>query len=286
MRFDLRMARRTDLISWSVPIARDRAPRKMMLGSDTADAFYPLDGVYVAYFTIPRPIQEGEEYIATMYMAPGRLGMMTRRHSSDEIQVYIGYTTNSEQLKTVRQGGAKEEKEALVKIFQGAGWQTEEILNSLNDAKDFYGERVGLVKLESWSHGCVTLVGDAAYCPSANTGMGTTSGIVGAYILVGEIGRHCGGSNREDADGGDDTKDGLATALKAYERKFQPFMTQVQKGLSDDSDWKFWSTPFGIGVLHCLLGVASLLRVNIGKWMLRENVKGWDLPEYEEMLHD
>jgi 2-polyprenyl-6-methoxyphenol hydroxylase-like FAD-dependent oxidoreductase len=34
--------------------------RQMMLGSDTPDAFYPLGGgrLYVAYFTIPRPIQE------------------------------------------------------------------------------------------------------------------------------------------------------------------------------------------------------------------------------------
>jgi hypothetical protein len=90
----------------------------------------------------------------------------------------------------------------------------------MKDADEFYCERLGLVKVESWSRGRVALVGDAAYCPSANTGMGTTSSIVGAYILAGEIGRHCGL-------GGDDTKDGLATALKAYEQKLRPFMDQV-----------------------------------------------------------
>jgi hypothetical protein len=26
--------------------------------------------------------------------------------------------------------------------------------------------------------------------------------------------------------------------------------------------------------------------MNVGKWMLREDVKGWDLPEYNEMLRD
>jgi 2-polyprenyl-6-methoxyphenol hydroxylase-like FAD-dependent oxidoreductase len=66
--------------------------RKMMLGSDTADGFYPLGGggVYVAYFTIPRPIQEGEAYIATSYMAPRKRGVMTRRHNPHKIEVYLG----------------------------------------------------------------------------------------------------------------------------------------------------------------------------------------------------
>ncbi|KAF2808194.1 FAD/NAD(P)-binding domain-containing protein [Mytilinidion resinicola] len=236
---------------------------KMMLGSDTADGFYPLDGVCVAYFTIPRPIQEGEGYLATQYMAPGRRG------------VYLGGTTDSERLRNARRGDAKEEEEALTEIFQGAGWQTEEIIKSMKEANDFYCERLGLVKLESWYHGRVALVGDAAYCPSANTGMGTTSAIVGAYILAGEIGKYCGTHSKED---------GLATALKAYERKFQPFMKQVQKGVLEDTGPDMIpSTAFGIAIMHCLLGVASFLQVNLGKWMLKENVKGWDLPEYEEM---
>jgi len=43
------------------------------------------------------------------------------------------------------------------------------------------------------------------------------------------------------------------------------------------------ATSFGIGVLNCLIGVASFFKFNIGKWMLKEDVKGWDLPEYEEL---
>ncbi|KAF4625471.1 hypothetical protein G7Y89_g12695 [Cudoniella acicularis] len=262
--------------------------RKMMLGPDTADAFYPLNGVYIAYFTIPRPIQEGEEYIATSYIAPGRRGVMTRRQNPHAIQVYLGCTTDSERLKSSRPGDVKEEKSALTEIFQGAGWQTEDILKALPDVDDFYLERLGLVKLPSWFHGRVALVGDAAYCPSANTGMGTTSAIVGAYILAGEISRHCKRSNEEDADGGghEDTQDGLTTALKAYEQKFKPFMDQVQKGISEDKGWSSISTPFGIAILNCFLGIASFFKMNIGKWFLREDAKGWDLPEYEEMLRD
>lgn len=249
--------------------------RKAMLGPDTPDAFHPIDNAYVAYATIARPIQEGEEYVATMYMAPGRRGLMTRRHNEHEIQIYIGCPTDTERLKSAR-GNVQEEKLALVEIFKGAGWQTEDIAKSLQSAGDFYGEHIGLVKLKSWSKGRVALLGDAAYCPSANTGMGTTSAVVGAYILAGEIGK---------ADGSKDAQEALTAAVKAYERKFRPFMDQVQKGV-DQGGMEMPTTAFGIAILNCFLGVASLMRINIAAWFLKENVKGWNLPEYKEMVRD
>lgn len=43
--------------------------RKMMCGFEV-DAFHPLDE-YTAYFTIARSMEEGEEFIATSYIAPG-----------------------------------------------------------------------------------------------------------------------------------------------------------------------------------------------------------------------
>ncbi|KAH6676222.1 hypothetical protein B0J14DRAFT_690420 [Halenospora varia] len=251
--------------------------RRMMLGLDKPDMLFPLEGgkVYVAYFTIPRPIQEGEEYIATMYQATKKRGVLMRRHSPHKVQVYLGGTSESERLKNARRGDMKEEKDALAELCQGAGWQMDEILKSMVDADDFYCERMGVVQMDSWSRGRVTLVGDAGYCPSAKTGMGTTSAIVGAYILAGEIGKHCGGDN---------TKDNLANALEAYEEKFRPFMNQVQKGILEDSGWDMMpTTEFGIAVMNRLMGLASFLKINLGNWFLRENVKNWDLPDYEEM---
>lgn len=61
----------------------------------------------------------------------------------------------------------------------------------MKDAPDFHCDRMALVKLDSWHSGRVALVGNAAYCPTANTGMGTTSAIVDAYILAREISRDC-----------------------------------------------------------------------------------------------
>ncbi|KAK8211605.1 hypothetical protein M8818_003260 [Zalaria obscura] len=239
--------------------------RKLLVGPD-ADGFLPLGGSYMGYFTIPRPVKEGEEYIATMYIAPGRRFIMTRRHSPHEMQVYLACSTNSEDLKNAR-GDVKVQKEILTELFQGAGWQTEEILKALNESDDVYLETQGLVKVGAWSQGRVVLVGDAAYCPSANTGMGTTSAMVGAYILAGEIGRHCGSSDEDNTDSGK----GLATALEAYDRKFRPFMDQVQKGISKDNYGGMPSSAFGVAIWNWAIGLAALLRLNVfGEWILKE----------------
>jgi 2-polyprenyl-6-methoxyphenol hydroxylase and related FAD-dependent oxidoreductases len=174
-------------------------------------------------------------------------------------------------------------------MFRGAGWQTDQILKSLQeDTDDFYCERIGVVKLESWSRGRVVLVGDAAYCPSANTGMGTTSAIVGAYILAGEIARQCGSATQNGDNAGNHiTKDDLLTALKLYDQKFRPFMDKVQRGLIEGSlmwDW-IASTWFSIFIFNCFVALASFLKLDIlARFALREDVEDWKLPDYKEIV--
>lgn len=262
--------------------------RKMMIGPGAADSFVPIaDGEYIAYFTIPRPIQEGETFMGTFYLATRNRWVLTRRSNSNEMQIYLACKLDAGRLRAARQEGVKEEKEAMAEIFKDAGWQLDEILESLENTDNFYGAHLGLVKLESWSRGRVTLLGDAGFCPSVHTGMGTTSAMVGAYILAGEIGKHCGLSKGGDDCKRGDVKDGITAALKSYEQKFRPFMDHVQKGVEEGSRLdSLMSTSLGIAVVNFVVGIASLFKVNIGKWSLKENVKGWDLPEYEDMTRD
>ncbi|KAB8255478.1 hypothetical protein BDV32DRAFT_161928 [Aspergillus pseudonomiae] len=248
--------------------------RKMIIGS-APDPFHPL-GVHIGYFTVPREIQPGEEYNAAVYIAPERRFIFTRRHSPHSVQVYLACKTESDRLDKAR-GNIQEEKDGLAEIFQGAGWQTDRILKELQSADDFYCERLGVVRMDSWSAGQVVLVGDAAYCPSATTGMGTTSGLVGAYILAGEI------SNLSEMEL--ESKDRLLLALKAYDDTYRPFMSQVQKGIEKGST--FWdytpSSSWGIAMVHLLLWVAAFLRLDIvSQWILREDAS-WALPEYNRM---
>lgn len=106
--------------------------------------------------------------------------------------------------------------------------------------------------------------------------MGTTSSLVGAYILAGEIAKYCWHS---------ETSNDLSDALSAYEQKFRPFMDQVQHAIAEEEhNWMMPTTPFGIAVLHFVVGMASFFRLDIlGRFILRENVKNWVLPDYPEL---
>lgn len=257
--------------------------RRMMLdleatsgGVPAIDGLHSLNGLFFAYFTMRRPIQEGEKYIATSYLTSGKRGIMTRRHSPQEMQVMLSCKTDSERMRNARRGDVAEEKRAFAEIFQGAGWEADELVKSMMDAEDFYCERLGLVKLEPWSQGLVTLVGDAAYCPTVFTGMGTTSAVVGAYILAGEISEHCRGLEGANS---------IRAALTAYEAKFRPFMDELQKGVLENSarQWDMMGSAFSVTLINWFLSVISMLRLGTGMFSIRETVKGWELPRYERM---
>ncbi|KAF2967521.1 hypothetical protein GQX73_g6039 [Xylaria multiplex] len=259
--------------------------RKMMLGPGTEDGLRPLDGVVAGYFTMPQPMQEGEEYLATVYMAPGNRGLMIRRSNPETWQVYLGGKTDA--FKNIPRGDVKAEKAVMTQMLQGAGWETENVLKAMNTDNDFYLERMAVVKLDRWFRGRVVLVGDAAWCPTANTGMGTTSSVVGAYILAGEIERYCGRGTAKQA-GKSNAGENIAKALAAYDAKFRPFMDQVQKGVGEGSNWGYslMSSSLGVSVMYLFAAVASFFRVNIGAMVLKEQVKDWDLPNYGELLKE
>jgi len=231
--------------------------RRMMLGPDAPDPFHSLN-LYIAYFTIPRA--EGDEYMSTLYNAPGKRFVFTRRHAADTIQAYLGYCKTSPKLEQVKRSSVEEQKKVWAELFADAGWKTPRIVRDMqNDkaANNFYSHEVGQVRLPSWSRGRVVLIGDAAYCPSPATGMGTTSSLTGAYVLAGEIARFC--SHPERFDG---LKDPLFAALNEYDRKFRPFVTEVQtlgpgmpNVIAPESRW-------GISVLHFIVWLAVLLGID------------------------
>jgi 2-polyprenyl-6-methoxyphenol hydroxylase-like FAD-dependent oxidoreductase len=66
----------------------------------------------------------------------------------------------------------------------------------MREAPDFYFDSMAQIRMERWSKGRVTLLGDAAYCPSPLSGQGTSLALVGAYVLAEELGRAPGGNHR------------------------------------------------------------------------------------------
>jgi 2-polyprenyl-6-methoxyphenol hydroxylase-like FAD-dependent oxidoreductase len=61
------------------------------------------------------------------------------------------------------------------------------LLEALRGAEDGYVDAISQIRLDSWSRGRITLVGDAGYAPGPAVGGGTSLAVIGAYVLAGQI---------------------------------------------------------------------------------------------------
>lgn len=136
-----------------------------------------------------------------------------------------------------------QQKQILREEFANAGWKCPELLARIESTGDFYFDSISQIKMESWSKGRVTLVGDAGYCPSLLSGKGSTLAMVGAYILAGEL---------KEANG--DYK----SAFKQYESLFKPFMNKKQKAAQSFAKSFVPKTNFGIWIRNLAFGLMSI----------------------------
>jgi len=109
---------------------------------------------------------------------------------------------------------AERNKQLFAKRFAGMGWQVPTLLEGLAEATEVYFDSIAQVHLGSYSRGRVCLIGDAAWCASPRSGMGTSLAVVGAYVLAHEL----------RAAGGD-----YAAAFVEYQRLLAPFVARCQK---------------------------------------------------------
>ncbi|OBA90899.1 FAD-binding monooxygenase, partial [Mycobacteriaceae bacterium 1482268.1] len=144
----------------------------------------PLGG-YNAWFTAPDHV--GVDGWFLMYLAPGGLNA-SMRPTHDPAMAKAGLAFASDPISYDRHD-IDEQRRMLVDRFAGAGWQCDALLAAAQEADDFYFDSFLQVHMPSWTSGRVALVGDAGYCASPLSGMGTSLALVGAYILAGELGR-------------------------------------------------------------------------------------------------
>jgi 2-polyprenyl-6-methoxyphenol hydroxylase-like FAD-dependent oxidoreductase len=108
----------------------------------------------------------------------------------------------------------EEQKSLFAQRFQDFPGETgRRVLEGMWEAKDFYCAQSAQIKLEKWSQGRVALVGDAAYCPSPASGMGTVLAIIGSYVLAGEIAA---------------SPQNLGAAFERYEERLRKYVERAQ----------------------------------------------------------
>jgi 2-polyprenyl-6-methoxyphenol hydroxylase-like FAD-dependent oxidoreductase len=222
------------------------AVRRLVFGPE--EQFLKPLGGYNAWFTAPDTAGLDGWYL--MYQAPGGLNA-SLRPSHDPAIAKAGLAFRSEPL-TYDRRDLDAQRQLLADRFAGAGWHSDALLAAARDADDFYFDAFAQVHMDSWSRGRVTLCGDAAYCASPLSGMGTSLALVGTYLLAGEL-----GSAQDTL-----SADHLGDALIRYDRLMRPYVDKCQ------------DLPAGVDGYAPKSKADIVITAQVMKWMQRWPFRG------------
>ncbi len=231
--------------------------RKLVFGDEVKRRSFDL---YTAYFTIPRAEGDGQQM--RWFNVPEGRCVCLRPDNLGTTRALLSF---QEPPSGYEKLSPAEQKALLKKKFAGIGWETPRVLAALEQTPDLYLEAIGQVKIARWSKGRIALVGDAAYCASPISGMGTSLGLCGAYVLAGELGRH------EDH----------RQAFAAYEKIMRPYVDQAQSVPKFAPRLASPRTRLGIAIGHAVLRMATApgFKTVLGKF-LSPKADAIDLPDY------
>jgi 2-polyprenyl-6-methoxyphenol hydroxylase-like FAD-dependent oxidoreductase len=181
--------------------------RRLAFGPES-EYVRPLD-LYTSWFTATEPLDLDGWF--QMYNAPGGL-VASARPGRLPGEIKVGLSFRSAPIDYDRHDLAAQ-KQLVARRFADAGWEVPRLLRAMHTAPDFFLESVGQVALDQPSRGRVVLLGDAGYCASPLTGLGTSLALVGAYVLAAEL-----------ATTGDH-----GTAFESYTRVMKPYVAQAQE---------------------------------------------------------
>lgn len=240
------------------------SPVRRLLWGPQADFERPV-GYHVAAFEADGyPHRDDGVYVS--HAEPGRsLSRFTLRDGRTAF--LLVFTSPARSL----QGGPLPEphddagRRALLReVFDGSGWEAQDILAALDRAGEVYLDRVSQIQVPAWSRDRTVLIGDAAACPSLLSGEGSGLAMTAAYVLAGELYRA----------GGD-----VAAALAAYERRLRPFVEAKQKSARAFASSFTPKTALGIWLRNLatrLMVIPPVAHLLIGETMSDD----FELPEY------
>lgn len=222
------------------------------------EKFEKFLGIAFAAFTV----QGYEPRDPEIYMMYGVPGLQIARFAmrGGRTLILLLWRTDSRALPA----NDEARRALLFDLFGKAGWEARPMLEALDRANDLYVNRMSQIFTPSWSRGRVALVGDAAWAPSFLAGEGTGLGIIGAYVLAGELAR-AGGSPK---------------ALRTYENRLRDFIEGKQKMAPNLGGPFVPKTRFGVWVRN--QAASTLNNRLIAKLALSMGLKDdIELPDYE-----
>jgi 2-polyprenyl-6-methoxyphenol hydroxylase-like FAD-dependent oxidoreductase len=241
--------------------------RRAIQPAGSPDPYWRV-GIHMAYWFIPRIGSDSN--IRDTYMVHGGRQIMRRSHNPEETQVYFVLREESAEASEIHREPIERQKQFWADRFHDAGWQTERFIDGMQNAPFFYSQEVMQVRTDTWSNGRVVLVGDAAHCASPYSGMGISGGLVGAYVLAGEI-------NRNPHD--------LPAAFAKYDATLRPFVNDIQATVKPRLlRLGMPKTQLAINAFQSVTALATALRIPelVARFSTEDRGGDWQLPEYPD----
>ena len=237
------------------------AVRRLVFGPE--DRFEKRLGYRVATFEVDgyRP---RDELVYVAHASPGR--QIARIALRDDRTMFL-FIFRAELMPGSEPSGPAETRAVLRSVFGGTGWESERILEAMEDVEDIYFDRVSQIKMNRWSSGRVILIGDAACAVSLLAGEGTGLAMTEAYALADELERASGNH---------------LAAFESYEQRVRPFVEGKQKAAESLAASFVPRTPLGIWARNQATRLMGLPW--IADWMIGRSVSvrdDFELPDLE-----
>lgn len=169
-------------------------------------------GYYLASWNLPNDLGAGP--VPQAYNEPGRMASI-RADQRDPRQA-LAVAVYASPLLDYDWHDTGQHKKLIGDALAGMRWHVPHLLDALHDAPEVYFDSISRVSVPQWSTGRVALLGDAAWGVTLG-GMGVGTGIVGAYVLAGELAT-AGGDHR--------------AALAGYQSRLRGYASRWQRGAS------------------------------------------------------
>jgi 2-polyprenyl-6-methoxyphenol hydroxylase-like FAD-dependent oxidoreductase len=232
------------------------AVRRLAFGPESR--FVRHLGYYLAGWDLPNDLAAGP--VPQQYNEPGRMASI-QADQRDPRQALAHAVFASPRLD-YGWHDTGQHKKLIAGALAGMRWHVPHLLAGLQDAPEVYFDSISRVSVPAWCTGRVVLLGDAAWGVTLG-GMGVGTGIVGAYVLAGELAA-AGGDHR--------------TALAGYQNRMRGYASKWQRG-ANPGQFLAPSTAIRLRVRNMMFASRLVQRLMVSA--TRSLATGLELPDYE-----
>ncbi|MEU0564923.1 FAD-dependent monooxygenase [Nonomuraea sp. NPDC005983] len=269
--FERGPARRFDLVIGADGLHSN--VRRLVFGPESR--FSAWIGAYLAVVSVPDFLGLDQRMVGVAGV-DRMAGLYSAAHLPDARALFLFRTP--EQLD-YHYRDVPRQKELLRERFAGLGWQVPRLLDELDGTPAFYFDSITQLRMDTWSRGRVTLVGDAGYCPGPAVGGSTSLAVVGAYVLAGELAAY----------GGDHARafPSYEAELGDYVRRGRAFAVGTAKRIVPGSRADLWALTQGVRLVNLLPAglTRAATKLSSKGVRLHDSIALKDYSAYEGVLH-